>query len=103
MGIMAISEVRTLGGIVGLDPGDRPSRSRMASEPQSATPQTIPEVLLSIEARSFWERVYVAALTAEDPNRAGGWVTDPPTDNRAQRADTALASWRSRFGPKAGE
>jgi len=51
---------------------------------------TIPEVLLSIEARAFWERVYIANLH--------GNFTESEHE-----ADHALRAWRTRFERKAGE
>ncbi len=75
----------------GFSPAPPHIRLKMASEPQSATPQTIPEVLASVEARQFWERVYIACVT-------NGWTGDYGKES----ADAALTQWRERFG-KAGE
>lgn len=55
-------------------------------------PKTIGEVLMSVEARQFWEKMYFAAMHC-------GWMReDVPA-----LCDRALAQWRERFEPKAGD
>lgn len=61
--------------------------------PRLGTPQSIPEVLRSVEARAFWERVYIAVI--KHPERYNGDFL-PET-----LADQALAAHRERFEPKA--
>jgi len=56
-------------------------------------PKTIGEVLMSVESRQFWERVYVTHVAG--PTQA--------QDLAAMRADLALHAWRERFEPKAGD
>lgn len=45
-----------------------------------------------MEARAFWERVYLAAIERASDAKHNGEI-----------ADAALLQWRSRFEPKAGE
>jgi hypothetical protein len=67
-----------------------------SSHPQTETKKEIAEVLRSVEARQFWERVYIAAIRShqELPMSWG---------NADDIADKALNLWRERFEPKAGE
>jgi len=55
----------------------------------------IREVLLSIEARQFWERALIAVIHT---------YTIPGAVHPAKIADSALADWRERFEkPEGGE
>lgn len=66
----------------------------MTGSPQTE-PKEIREVLLSVEARQFWERVYCACVERGYAERAD---TDIPA-----LADAAVRGWQKRFAPKAGE
>lgn len=57
---------------------------------------TIPEVLSTIEQRQFWERVYITQIQQGYP--LVGLQIGP-----GEIADSALADWCERFGPKAAE
>lgn len=59
----------------------------------------IADVLLSMEARSFWERVYVACVERGYPS-----FGTPEVPGISEIADTALLRWKERFEkPEGGD
>lgn len=72
----------------------------MGSPSQPENKKTIEAVLLSAEARRFWEQVYIASLELAHQQRS---VSVPWSERAGEIADHALERWRERFEPKAGE
>lgn len=54
--------------------------------------KSISEVLMNIEAREFWERVYLALI-----EKTGVVKLEAPIPDLC---DSALAAWKQRFEPK---
>lgn len=63
-------------------------------------PKEIREVLLSVEARQFWERSYLANEPRVFVDIS---LARSASIEAAKLADHALDRWRERFEPKAGE